>query len=276
MNYLTAAMQNGSGITDYTMGIDTGENTANSTATGIRLIQQEANAQFKLKIQLFNSMVIERIANQWKDLRIQYTTEQQKLRILGRNDVKYLKEKTDLATTDLEGNEIIPGDLDTQGKLVVGADDNFAFLTLLPEDIQPSVVGDYDFIANPSSEQLTDPIALQENFFVALDRVKDPNWVQGLASSGKKLNYPALTEKVFEKLNIGMELNDVLEDNQPAPMGPDELNNQPNPMEQAIGGIMPPGENQPMGELMNVMEGGGLDGGQPVPNAEGSVGGVTQ
>jgi hypothetical protein len=138
------------------------------------------------------------------------------------------------------------------------------------------VVGDYDFIANPSSEQLTDPIALQENFFVALDRVKDPNWVQGLASSGKKLNYPALTEKVFEKLNIGMELNDVLEDNQPAPMGPDELNNQPNPMEQAIGGIMPPGENQPMGELMNVMEGGGLDGGQPVPNAEGSVGGVTQ
>lgn len=54
MNYLTSALQNGTGITDYTMGINTGENTANKTATGTRLIQQEANAQFKLKIQLFN------------------------------------------------------------------------------------------------------------------------------------------------------------------------------------------------------------------------------
>jgi hypothetical protein len=51
--------------------------------------------------------------------------------------------------------------------MVVGTDDNFAFLTLLPEDIQPSIVGDYDFIAAPSSEQLTDPIAMQENFFMA-------------------------------------------------------------------------------------------------------------
>ena len=235
MNYLTAAMQNGAAITDYTQGINTGANTQNDTATGVRLIQQEANAQFKLKIQLFNAMVVERIANQWKDLRIQYTTETQKLRIIGRNDVKYMRDKTDLGTTDLQGQPIIPGDTETKAKLEYGADDNFAFLTLLPDDIQPSIVGDYDFIAATSSEQLTDPIALQENFFLALDKVKDPAWTQGLATSGKKLNYPALTEKVFEKLNLGIELNDVMEDNQPAPMGPDQMNAQPNPMEEAMG-----------------------------------------
>jgi len=241
MNYLTGALQNGSGITDYTTGIQEGPNVANKTATGIRLVQQEANAQFKLKIQLFNHMVIERIANQWKDLRIQYTTEEQKVRIIGRNDVKFLKEKTELATTDLEGNPIMPGDLETQGKLVVGKDDNFAFLTLLPEDIQPSVVGDYDFVASPSSEQLTDPIALQENFFVALEKVTKPEWIQGLASDGKKLNYPAMTEKIFEKLNLGIELNDVLEENTPAQIGPEQLNAMPNPMEQMMGGQPPMG-----------------------------------
>lgn len=265
MNYLTAAMQNGSGITDYTQGIDSTANTGNKTATGVRLIQQEANAQFKLKIQLFNHMVIERIANQWKDLRIQYTTETQKVRILGRNDVKFLKEKTELAQTDLNGQSIVPGDLETPAKMVLGADDNFAFLTLVPEDIQPSIVGDYDFIAAPSSEQLTDPIALQENFFLALDKVTTPEWIQGLASSGKKLNYPEMTEKVFEKLNIGMELNDVLEDNQPAPVGPEQMNNMPNPMDSLMGGQPPMG--QPMTE-------GGMYGGNAVGGAEAGVPGI--
>jgi hypothetical protein len=237
------------------MGIDDTSNTKNETATGVRLIQQEANAQFKLKIQLFNSMVIERIANQWKDLRIQYTTEEQKVRIIGREDVKFMKDKTDLATTGLDGQPIFPGDMETPAKMVTSADDNFAFLTLLPEDIQPAIVGDYDFIAAPSSEQLTDPIALQQNFFLALDKVNNPEWIQGLAAGGKKLNYPALTEKIFEKLNIGIELNDVMEDNTPAPMGPDQMQDQPNPMDAMIGE-------------------GGATNGQPgtIPGAEGGVG----
>ena len=253
MNYLTAAMQNGSAITDYTQGIDSNQNTANKTATGVRLIQQEANAQFKLKIQLFNHMVIERIANQWKDLRIQYTTEQQKIRIVGRNEVKYMKEKTDLARIDMQGNPIVPGDLETEGKMIVSPDDSFAFVTLLPEDIQPSIVGDYDYIATTSSEQLTDPIALQENFFVALDKMKDPLWIQGLAASGKKLNYAALTEKVFDKLNIGIDMNDILEDYTP-PTAPEQVGKE---------GMGPPptpvglnDANKPQIDLQQVLEGG--------------------
>jgi hypothetical protein len=159
MNYLTSALQNGSGITDYTIGIGNETNVANKTATGTRLIQQEANAQFKLKIQLFNHMVIQRISNLWKDLRLQYTTEEKKLRIIGRDEVKYMKESTNLAQIDLEGNPIVPGDLETQSKLEISPDENFAFLNLNPEDIQPSIVGNYDFIAAPSSEQINDPIA---------------------------------------------------------------------------------------------------------------------
>jgi hypothetical protein len=266
MNYLTSSLQNGSAITDYTAGINDRTNTANQTATGVRLIQQEANAQFKLKIQLFNHMVIERIANQWKDLRIQYTTEKQKVRIVGRNDVKYMKEKTELGRIDLEGNPIIPGDYSTEAKMIVGNDDNFAFLTLLPEDIQPSIVGDYDFIASTSSEQLNDPIALQENFFVALDKMKDPAWVQGLAASGKKLNYAALTEKVFDKLNIGLDLNDVLEDYQPL---------QPTPEQVGTEGMGGPLGSQalnpdviPQMDLQNLMEGG--------QNAGQNTGGTTE
>lgn len=212
MNYLTSAMQNGSGITDYTVGIDGNNNVANKTATGTRLIQQEANAQFKLKIQLFNHMVIQRIANQWKDLRIQYTTEDQKLRIIGSDLVKYLKEKTPLATTGLDGEEIIPGDLETPSKLQLGEDESFAFLNLSPNDIQPSIVGDYDFIATTSSEQLSDPIAMQENFFSAVERVSNPVWIKGLGDQGKSLNYPVITERIFEKLNLGLESKDFLVD----------------------------------------------------------------
>ena len=218
MNYLTSSLQNGSGITDYTQGVQERPSVANKTATGVRLIQQEANAQFKLKIQLFNHMVIQGIANDWKDLRVQYTTEEQNLRIIGRDNVKEMKEKTELARTDLNGQPIVPGDLETPSMLQLSSDESFAFLNLLPEQIQPAIVGDYDFIAAPSSEQLSDPAVLQQNFFSALDRVNEPNWIQGLASSGKKLNYSSLTEKVFDKLGLGLEVDEVLEDIQPDQM----------------------------------------------------------
>lgn len=211
MNYLTSALQNGSGITDYTIGLGNDSNVANKTATGTRLIQQEANAQFKLKIQLLNHMVIKKIADQWKDLRIQYTTESQKLRILGRDDIKYMRDNTNLARMDENGEEVIPGDYSAKTKLNIISDE-FAFLDLIPDDIQPSVVGDYDFVPAVSSEQLSDPIALQENFFVALEKVANPEWVKGLASQKKQLNYSSLTEKVFDKLNLGIEDKEVLVD----------------------------------------------------------------
>lgn len=227
MNYLTSALQNGSGITDYTMGIDGNNNVANKTATGTRLIQQEANAQFKLKVQLYNHMVVGRIADQWKDLRIQYTTEAQKLRILGANDVEYLREKTDLSRTDMEGNPITPGDTEAKSKLEIGGDENFAFLNLLPEDIQPSIVGDFDWIPVVSQDQLNDPIALQENFFTALDRVSNPAWAQGLAQQGKTINYQLMTQKVFEKLNLGIDSKDVITNAAPPPTPQDQQSNQP-------------------------------------------------
>jgi hypothetical protein len=214
MNYLTSALQNGSGITDYTIGIDNQSNVANKTATGTRLIQQEANAQFKLKIQLFNHMVVERIANQWKDLRIQFTTEEQQVRIVGKDKIRQLRENTDLSQTTMEGEPIVPGD-DSKSKLEIGKGGNFAFLNLSPEDIQPAIVGNYDFIATTSSEAVMDPTVLEQNFFLALDRVKDPDWVQGLAMENKKLNYSSLTEKLFDKLNLGIEMNDVVEEMKP-------------------------------------------------------------
>jgi hypothetical protein len=250
MNYLTSALQNGSGITDYTIGIGNETNVANKTATGTRLIQQEANAQFKLKIQLFNHMVIQRIANLWKDLRLQYTTEAKKLRIIGRDEVKYMKENTNLAQIDLEGQPIVPGDLEAPSKLELSPNEEFAFLNLNPEDIQPSIVGNYDFIAKPSTEQVNDPIAMQENFFKAVELLKDPNWVQGLMQSGKTLNYGSLTEKIFDQLNIGLDMKDVIEDApQPMvnPLAPEmnpmqgmDMNGQPNPQPQIPQNMMPP------------------------------------
>lgn len=210
MNYLTSSLQNGSGISDYTVGTNSENTPANKTATGIRLIQQEANAQFKLKIQLFNHMVVQRIANLWKDLRIQYTTDELLVRVIGREKVKELLENTNLAKIGFDGEEILPGDMDTPTKLQVNEGGTFAFLRILPDDIQPAIVGDYDFIAATSSEQINDPIAMQENFFVALERVQDPNWQKGLMEQGKMLNYVTLTEKVFDKLNLGIETSDVL------------------------------------------------------------------
>lgn len=275
MNYLTAALQNGSGITDYTVGINTNKNTANETATGTRLIQQEANAQFKLKIQLYNHMVVERIANQFKDLRIQYTTEQQKLRILGSEDVKYMMEKTELARTDMNGEPIIPGDLDTQAKLQISEDQNFAFLHLLPEDIQPGIVGEYDFIAQVSSDQINDPIALQENFFAATDRITNPQFVQGLALQQKMPNYQLIAETTYDKLQLGIESADMITD-LPAPPQMDPATGQPMqegaPMGmEDIGAIsdqvlMQPQMDQEaaLAQIQNPME-GGMPNGAPVP-----------
>lgn len=235
MNYLTSALQNGTGITDYTVGIGGNNNVGNKTATGTRLVQQEANAQFKLKIQLFNYMVIQKIANQYKDLRIQYTTEAQKLRIVGNNEVKYMREKTELAKMGMDGEQVVPGDMETPTKLNISSDSSFAFLNLLPDDIQPAIVGEYDFIPAVSSEMLSDPIAMQENFFTAIDRVSQPQWIQGLAQQGKQLNYTDLVEKVFEKLNLGLEANEVITDmQQPDQAG---LNQQPTDLNQELQGF---------------------------------------
>jgi len=237
MNYLTAALQNGSGITDYTQGIQSGANTTNDTATGVRLIQQEANAQFKLKIQLFNHMVVQRIANQWKDLRIQFTTEQQKTRILGKDIINYLRDNTKLTQTDLDGEAIMPGELDKQAKLEVGGDESFGFMTLLPEDIQPGTAGDFDFISQVSQDMLNDPIALQQNFFAATDRVTNPQFVQGLAMQGKMPNYVSIAQKTYDKLELGIESAEMITDlpQQPAP----QANGQPG---------MPGQQAQPLGD----------------------------
>lgn len=234
MNYLTSSLQNGSGITDYTIGIGNDSNVANKTATGTRLIQQEANAQFKLKIQMFNHMVVQRIANQWKDLRIQYTTDSQMLRIMGKDAVQYLKENTNLSQIDMEGNPIIPGDLNTESKLQIGPNEEYAFLKLIPDDIQPSIVGDYDFISSVSSDQLNDPIALQENFFTAIDRFSQPQWAQGLAGQKKMLDYASLTQEGFDNLHLGLESKNIVIDipsaqpqqdqSQGMPMSKDQIN----------------------------------------------------
>lgn len=210
MNYLTSSLQNGSGITDYTIGMGNDSNVANKTATGTRLIQQEANAQFKLKIQLFNHMIVQKIANQWKDLRIQYTTDKQMLRILGRESVEYLRDNTNLSKVDIDGNPVLPGDFSKSTKLNISKDGTFAFLTLLPEDIQPSIVGDWDYITSVSSDQLNDPIAMQENFFVAVDRVTNPQYAEGLKLQGKMFDYAAGATEIFNKLNIGLDTKNLI------------------------------------------------------------------
>ena len=266
MNYLTSSLQNGSGVTDYTVGIGKNANVGNSTATGTRLIQQEANAQFKLKLQLMNHLVIQPIANQFKDLRVQYTTEAQTLRIIGSEAIEYLKKNTKLATTSMDGEEINPGD-DTRGKLDIKSG-NFAFLKLLPEDIQPSIVGEYDFIAQVSSDQLNDPIAIQENFFGALDRMTTPVWTQGLAQQKKMLNFQEASKKIFDKLQIGLESEDLITNvptpPAPAKMGPD---GQPLPaqeldpnqkIEQEVMGEGVPSELQQQVDQLTNPEPGGL------------------
>jgi len=212
MNYLTAALQNGSGITDYTIGVQKSGDIANKTATGAQLIQNEANAQFKLKIQLFNHMVIQRIVNQWKDLRIQYTTEAQKLRIIGKDEVNQLKQNTKLSQTTPDGEQIMPGELEKKAVLEISQDQSFAFLNVLPDNIQPSIVGDYDFIATVGVDQLNDPTVMQQNFFAALDRVLTPEWSQMLYRNGKMVNVLMLTQKIFEKLQVGIDADNVLTD----------------------------------------------------------------
>lgn len=222
MNYLTASLQNGSGITDYTMGVNNESSVANKTATGARLIQQEANAQFKLKIQLFNHNVVQEIANHWKDLRIQFTTEEQNLRIIGKDEVEKLLKTTDLAKTDLQGNQIVPGDFETPAKLQLQNGGTFAFLRVFPDDIQPAVVGDYDFIPQVSTEQITDPSIIQENFFVMVDKLQQPAVAQGLAQEGKTINWSRLIEEGFKQMHISLEMDDVITDmKKPGDMQPE-------------------------------------------------------
>lgn len=250
MNYLTSSLQNGTGVTDYTMGIDGNNNVANKTATGTRLVQQEANAQFKLKIQLLNHMVIERIANMWKDLRIQYTTDKQLLRILGRDVIDDLRENTKLSQTGLDGTPLVPGD-EQPAKLQISPDEQYAFLTILPEDIQPYVVGDYDFIATVNQDQLSDPIAMQENFFTAVDRVNNPLFVQGLQAEGKQLNYQYLSEQIFDKLRLGLDGKKIIKDMQPVQPQQDP-NAQPIDDQQFsdMVGQQPPDQEQMMTDML--------------------------
>lgn len=231
MNYLTSSLQNGSGITDYTVGINKEANVTNDTAKGAQLIQNEANAQFKLKIQLYNHMVIERISNQWKDLRIQFTTEAQKLRILG-DQVKHLRDNTNLSQIDMEGNPIVPGDTEAQAKLNITSD-SFAFLNLLPEDIQPSIVGNFDFVPSVTSDQLNDPLIVQENINKTLNQYMTPQWIKGLASQGKMLNYEFITRESVKKVNSSIDDTKIVVDMPPPPQI-DPTTGQPIPQQNSI------------------------------------------
>lgn len=260
MNYLTGALQNGSGITDYTVGLNQRNNTVNQTATGVRLIQQEANAQFKLKIQLLNKMVVERIANQWKDLRIQFTTSEEQFRIIGRDFINYLRDNTDLSRTSIEGEPLVPGDT-REAKLEIK--NEFAFLNVMPEDIQPYLAGEYDFIVKSSSEQVDDPVMLQENFFMALDRILNPAWQQGLAQQGKNLNYEDLTKKIFDKLNLGIDFQGVLIDQQEQMMANEDINGEVNQMLAPVDSLEEYG--LPTG---GTVEGTSLPGTENVPSME--------
>jgi hypothetical protein len=136
----------------------------------------------------------------------------------------------------MDGQPVIPGD-ETQAKLEIKND--FAFLSVLPEDIQPYLAGEYDFVVRSSSEQIDDPVILQENFFMALDRILNPAWQEGLMAQGKSLNYEDITKKIFDKLNLGMDFQGVLVDAQPPQqpempqLGPD---GQPiNPLDAILG-----------------------------------------
>lgn len=254
MNYLTSALQNGSGITDYTTGVNTADNTVNSTATGVRLIQQEANAQFKLKIQLFNHMVIAEIANKWKDLRIQYTTEEQKLRILGKEDISYMMKNTDLAKTSLATGEMVtPGDFETPTKLSVSKDGNFAFLNLFPEDIQPAIVGDYDFIPTISSEQLMDKALMLASIYEMADRFKDPIWQQGLATKGKMIDYELLTQKIVDKTESGINPKDLIVD---LPQPQQQPMTSPEMMGQGMNMPIPMNQMMPQETIESLGQGG--------------------
>lgn len=257
MNYLTSSLQNGSGITDYTVGINKDSNVTNDTAKGAQLIQNEANAQFKLKIQLYNHMVIERIANQWKDLRIQFTTEAQKLRILG-EEVQHLRDDTKLSQTDMEGNQIVPGDMEAEAKLNIQAE-GFAFLNLLPDDIQPSIVGEYDFVPAITSDQLNDPMLIQDNINKTIDRYMTPLWIQGLAQQGKMLNYEHITRESIKKLNSSVDETKIVVDmpqQQIDPMTgqpvPPQNGIPPQPTEDDIAAMIGQSQEQYMGDRAAV------------------------
>jgi hypothetical protein len=70
-----------SGVTAYTMGIDSP--SMNDTATGVGLIQEAGNTKFALKLNLAEMMGLKALARQWGSLIQQFTDEEKWVRLLG-------------------------------------------------------------------------------------------------------------------------------------------------------------------------------------------------
>ncbi len=93
-----ADIQQTSGVSDFTRGLGS-DSLANDTATGISLIQEAANARFKLKLRNLEGG-IQRIGKLMVSLNEQFITEQKVVRIVG-NDGEIWDE---IKPEDLRGN----------------------------------------------------------------------------------------------------------------------------------------------------------------------------
>ena len=184
--FLQASLVDALGIQDYT--VRTGQTTPSGqkTATGLRQMQEEANARFKLKIQIFEDEVIKQIAEQWLQLRQQFTTRPQVLRITGKDAIEHLRNET-----DFKERAVMTGD-GYQPKLQ-GEDTGHAHLLMEPNDI----VGEYDFVPEAGSTQLSDPYADRESFTELIGLL-----AKLAPAAGIQVAWDKVVEELFEKYGV--------------------------------------------------------------------------
>jgi hypothetical protein len=187
--FLQSSLIDALGVQDYTVGNRETTPTGQKTATGLRLTQEEGNARFKLKIQIFEEEVIKKLAEQWLKLRQQFTTKPQIIRITGKDALEFLRNEMDYSKSTVNmGDHMSPK--------LQGMTGEFSHFVVEPDDI----AGEYDFVATAGSDKLSDPIADRMAFVELLDTLIKLNPV--LMQSGMGISWDKIVTELFDRYQI--------------------------------------------------------------------------
>jgi hypothetical protein len=152
-------------------------------------MNEEMNARFKLKIQLFEEDVIKQVAEQWLKLRQQFTTRPQSIRITGKDALEFFRNDSQYGN-----QQVLLGD--HYAPKMQGMTGDFSHFIVEPNDI----CGEYDFVPEAGSTRISDPVVERITFNELIQTLVGLQPM--LLQSGLNISWQKVISELFDRYNI--------------------------------------------------------------------------
>lgn len=178
-NYVKDSVTRILGHVDFTTRNET---TNDKTATEVRTRQGEQNARLKEKEKYIDEFMM-RLANQWRELNVQYVNAEKLIRIVGTDAQKYLAQKQ----MELEEEGMSMGYVQ---------DKEVGYMNVSPDMLD----GKYDYIVTGGALTEPDPLGKVNAIKIGMEALAQT--AQALRMNGEKVNFKPLLEKLLRELDI--------------------------------------------------------------------------